>query len=84
MLGGPKYELYEVDADRPLTALVDRRIARLPGPGGVPERSKGSDCKSDGSAFAGSNPAPAIEVTAAPISTVEAALSTTLGGDAPT
>jgi hypothetical protein len=26
--------------------------------GGVPERSKGSDCKSDGSAFAGSNPAP--------------------------
>ena len=26
--------------------------------GGVPERSKGSDCKSDGLAFAGSNPAP--------------------------
>ena len=25
--------------------------------GGIPERSKGSDCKSDGSAFAGSNPA---------------------------
>ena len=27
-------------------------------PGGVPEWSKGSDCKSDGYAFAGSNPAP--------------------------
>ncbi len=26
--------------------------------GGVPERSKGSDCKSDGSAFGGSNPPP--------------------------
>ena len=26
--------------------------------GGFPERSKGSDCKSDGNAFAGSNPAP--------------------------
>ncbi len=26
--------------------------------GGVPEWPKGSDCKSDGSAFAGSNPAP--------------------------
>lgn len=25
--------------------------------GEVPERSKGSDCKSDGAAFAGSNPA---------------------------
>ena len=31
-------------------------IRRLPG--GVPERSKGSDCKSDGSAFEGSNPSP--------------------------
>ena len=30
-------------------------------PGGVPERSKGPDCKSGGSAFAGSNPAPATE-----------------------
>ena len=27
--------------------------------GGVPERSKGSDCKSDGYAFEGSNPSPA-------------------------
>ena len=26
--------------------------------GGVPERPKGSDCKSDGSAFGGSNPPP--------------------------
>ena len=29
--------------------------------GGFPERSKGSDCKSDGIAFAGSNPAPPIK-----------------------
>ena len=28
--------------------------------GGFPERSKGSDCKSDGSAFTGSNPVPPI------------------------
>ena len=26
--------------------------------GGIPERPKGSDCKSDGSAFEGSNPSP--------------------------
>ena len=32
--------------------------------GGFPERSKGSDCKSDGIAFAGSNPAPPIETNA--------------------
>ena len=31
----------------------------MPGPGGVPERSKGTRCKRVGSAFAGSNPAPA-------------------------
>ena len=30
--------------------------------GGVPERSKGSDCKSDGSAFGGSNPPPSTMV----------------------
>src|SRR3989338_9091251 len=29
--------------------------------GGVPERSKGSDCKSDGSAFEGSNPSPSTK-----------------------
>jgi hypothetical protein len=32
-------------------------------PGGVPERSKGSDCKSDGSAFGGSNPPPSTKST---------------------
>ena len=32
------------------------------GQGGFPERSKGSDCKSDGNAFAGSNPAPPISL----------------------
>ena len=30
--------------------------------GGVPERSKGSDCKSDGSAFEGSNPSPSTSI----------------------
>jgi hypothetical protein len=30
--------------------------------GGVPERSKGSDCKSDGSAFVGSNPTPSTSM----------------------
>ncbi len=34
---------------------VENRASLL---GGVPERSKGSDCKSDGSAFVGSNPTP--------------------------
>ena len=34
---------------------------RLTFTGGVPERSKGSDCKSDGSAFGGSNPPPSTE-----------------------
>jgi hypothetical protein len=46
-----------------------RRSGLLPGlgqynppshPGGVPERSNGSDCKSDGYAYAGSNPASPI------------------------
>ena len=31
--------------------------------GGFPERSKGSDCKSDGNAFEGSNPSPPIVET---------------------
>ena len=35
-------------------------------PGGVPERSKGTRCKRAGSAFAGSNPAPAIQVSRRP------------------
>ena len=30
--------------------------------GGVPERSKGSDCKSDGTAFGGSNPSPSTKL----------------------
>ena len=30
--------------------------------GGVPERSKGSDCKSDGTAFEGSNPSPSTKL----------------------
>ena len=34
-------------------------------PGGIPERPNGSDCKSDGYAFAGSNPAPATTSPAA-------------------
>ncbi len=84
LLGGPKYEAYEVECDRPLTTLADARIARLPRPGGVPERSNGCGCKPHGSAFAGSNPAPATGITTAPISTVDVAPSTLLGGDAPT
>jgi hypothetical protein len=32
--------------------------------GGVPERSKGSDCKSDGLAFEGSNPSPTTTLRA--------------------
>ena len=35
-----------------------RGMEEQDGSGGFPERSKGSDCKSDGIAFAGSNPAP--------------------------
>ena len=35
--------------------------------GGLPKRSNGSDCKSDGSAFAGSNPAPTTGWLAAPL-----------------
>jgi hypothetical protein len=30
--------------------------------GGVPERSKGTDCKSVGSAFEGSNPSPSTRI----------------------
>ena len=37
----------------------DRSVSMRPRTwGGVPERPKGSDCKSDGSAFEGSNPSP--------------------------
>lgn len=43
--------------------IVERRATRCAGAicGGFPERSKGSDCKSDGSAFTGSNPVPPIK-----------------------
>ena len=53
-LGGPKYAAYEVEPGSPFQTLSSDV------PGGVPERSKGMDCKSIGSAFAGSNPAPTI------------------------
>ena len=49
--------------------------------GGFPERSKGSDCKSDGIAFAGSNPAPPIESRAN--ACVEHTLKQTGGGYCP-
>ena len=32
LLGGPKYEAYEVEPDRPLSALAERGIATLPDP----------------------------------------------------
>ncbi|MEA2157454.1 MAG: hypothetical protein QOE11_3594 [Solirubrobacteraceae bacterium] len=32
ILGGPKYAAFEVESDRPLSALAGRRIARLPDP----------------------------------------------------
>ena len=35
--------------------------------GGVPERSKGSDCKSDGYAFEGSNPSPTTILESGPV-----------------
>jgi hypothetical protein len=81
LLGGPKYDAYEVEPDRPLKVLADGRIARLAAPGGVPERSNGRGCKPRGSAFAGSNPAPATEAPEAPMSTLDAAPSTRLGSE---
>jgi hypothetical protein len=83
-LGGPKYDAYEVESDRPLRVLADGRIGTLADPGGVPERSNGRDCKSRGSAFAGSNPAPATEVPTAPVSTIDTAPSMRVGPHAPT
>ncbi len=59
LLGGPKYAAYEIEPDDPLSVLAQRRVSRLADPGGVPERSNGRGCKPRGSAFAGSNPAPA-------------------------
>ena len=84
VVGGPKYAAFEVDRGRPFEVARSARSLDSAGPGGVPERSNGTDCKSVGSAFAGSNPAPATELPTAPISTVEAAPSTSLGRDAPT
>ena len=45
----------EQDIDKAGFHPQNKRLAFF---GGVPERSKGSDCKSDGSAFGGSNPPP--------------------------
>ena len=45
---------FEIEPGRPFQTLSSDA------PGGVPERSKGPRCKRGGSAFAGSNPAPAI------------------------
>jgi hypothetical protein len=49
LLGGPKYAAFEVAPGSPLQSGAA---------GGMPERSKGSRCKRDGYAYAGSNPAP--------------------------
>jgi hypothetical protein len=65
-LGGPKYAQYEVDRGPPLPSSVDGESLSLTRLGGIPERSKGTDCKSVGSAFAGSNPAPATPLFALP------------------
>ncbi len=51
-----------------------------PAPGGVPERSKGMDCKSIGSAFAGSNPAPAIAGPLGPVMVRVGAQRTRISG----
>jgi hypothetical protein len=59
-LGGPKYAEFEVERGRTLAEMNGREIAILMPRGGVPERSKGPHCKCGGSAFAGSNPAPAM------------------------
>jgi PD-(D/E)XK nuclease superfamily protein len=58
MLGGPKYAGFEVDPGRPFPDRLAVQTLSSDRVGGVPERSKGPDCKSGGSAFAGSNPAP--------------------------
>src|SRR5690242_6966061 len=51
-----------------MTVGHDERLRSFPlnsaaaPPGGIPERSKGPDCKSGGYAFEGSNPSPATAV----------------------
>ncbi len=50
-------------AHKQITVVVENlpgRVAATVLEGGIPERSKGSDCKSDGYAFTGSNPVPPI------------------------
>jgi hypothetical protein len=51
--------------------------------GGVPERSKGADCKSAGSAFAGSNPAPATRATAGRGDSRRVAIAASVRGERP-
>jgi PD-(D/E)XK endonuclease len=63
-LGGPKYSAFEIEPGRPLamvpeaTGLESAFSAALAG--GVSKRTKDGDCKSSGTAFAGSNPASPI------------------------
>jgi hypothetical protein len=69
VLGGPKYCEYEIEPGRPITELVygdTPSIESTARPGGVSKRSTDGDCKSSGSAFAGSNPASPIS-TARPV-----------------
>jgi hypothetical protein len=59
-LGGRKYSEFEVESVDPIADLVHEQGAgslNSPRPGGVSKRSTDGDCKSSGSAFAGSNPA---------------------------
>ena len=84
MVGGAKYARFEVERGRAIQTMSDPQSLDCAGLGGVPERSNGRGCKPRGSAFAGSNPAPATGSATAPISTVEAAPSSPLGADAPT
>ena len=51
--------IYEARIKTDILPGPGRRIAAVL-EGGIPERSKGSDCKSDGYAFTGSNPVPPI------------------------
>ena len=64
LLGGPKYANFEVDPGHPLPSQTTSRSLSSSPPGGVSERSKGRAVNLVGSAFAGSNPAPAtVRVT---------------------
>ena len=50
--------------------LVGWQVRSVHGSGGFPERSKGSDCKSDGTAFTGSNPVPPTYPVTSPVFSV--------------